>query len=91
MKTDYLPKARDGAGLMYMKGGEALYRQLIESTTTLPLEPDAVHKLGLGEVARITAEMEKVKTEVGFKGTLAQFFDHLRTDPKFKDARPARR
>ena len=85
LKADYLPKARDGAGLMYMKGGEALYRQLIESTTTLPLEPDAVHKLGLGEVARITAEMEKVKTEVGFKGTLAQFFDHLRTDPKFKE------
>jgi uncharacterized protein (DUF885 family) len=35
-------------------------------------------------VARILAEMEKVKTEVGFKGTLPEFFEHLRTDPKFK-------
>ena len=46
LKTEYLPKARDGAGLMYMKGGDALYRQMIEQTTTLPLEPDAVHNSG---------------------------------------------
>ena len=38
----------------------------------------------LREVARITAEMEKVRAEVGFKGNLQQFFDHLRTDPKYK-------
>ena len=43
-----------------------------------------VAQLGLREVARILTEMEKVKTEVGFKGTLPQFFDHLRTAPQFK-------
>ena len=84
LKTSYLPKARDGAGLMYMKGGDAVYRNLVRSTTTLPLTPDEIHQTGLSEVARITAEMEKVKQEVGFKGTLKQFFDHLRTDPKYK-------
>ena len=84
LKTSYLPKARDGAGLMYMKGGDKLYRHLVQSTTTLPLGPDEIHNLGLSEVARITGEMEKVRQEVGFKGTLQQFFDHLRTDPKFK-------
>ncbi len=84
LRDEYLPQARDGVGLMYMKGGPKLYRYLIESTTGLQLEPEEVHQLGLNEVARITAGMEKVKQEVGFKGSLPQFFEHLRTDPKFK-------
>lgn len=83
-RSEYLQSARDGVGLMYMKGGDRLYRYNIESTTTLPLTPEEIHQLGLREVARITDEMEKVKKEVGFKGSLQQFFDHLRTDPKFK-------
>jgi uncharacterized protein (DUF885 family) len=85
LKTEYLPAAREGAGLLYMKGGERLYQELIEQTTTLPLKADEIHQLGLGEVARITSGMEEVKREVGFEGSLAQFFDHLRTDPKFKE------
>ena len=84
LKQDYLPKARDGYGIMYMKGGEQLYRYLVKSTTTLDMTPDAIHNLGLSEVARIRGEMEKVRTEVGFKGDLTKFFDHLRADPKFK-------
>jgi uncharacterized protein (DUF885 family) len=84
LKTEYLPRARDGMGLMYMKGGDKLYRYLVQSTTTLPLTPEEIHQTGLSEVARITTEMEKVRQEVGFKGTLKQFFDYLRTDPKFK-------
>ncbi|HEV2043482.1 MAG TPA: DUF885 domain-containing protein, partial [Sphingomicrobium sp.] len=84
LKADYLPKARDGAGIMYMKGGDQLYRYLVRSTTTLDMTPDEIHELGLSEVARIIGEMEKVKTEVGFKGSLPKFFDYLRTDPKFK-------
>ena len=84
-QAEYLPAARDGHGLMHMKGGDKLYRYLIEQTTTLPLTPDEIHQTGLREVARITGEMEKVKQEVGFTGTLQQFFDHLRTDPKFKE------
>jgi len=85
LKNEYLPKARDGAGLMYMKGGDKLYRYLVQSTTTLPLTPEEIHQTGLSEVARITGEMEKVRVEVGFKGTLPQFFDYLRNDPKFKE------
>ena len=84
LKAEYLPRAREGAGLMYMKGGDKLYRYLVQSTTTLPLTPEEVHQTGLSEVARITTEMEKVKEEVGFKGDLPAFFNHLRTDPKFK-------
>ena len=69
---------------MYMKGGDAYYRYLVQSNTTLPMAPEEVHQLGLSEVARITKEFEKVRQEVGFKGTLQQFFDFMRTSPKFQ-------
>jgi uncharacterized protein (DUF885 family) len=84
LQNEYLPKAREGVGLVHMKGGPMLYRSLIESTTTISMEPEAIHQLGLSEVKRILTEMEKVKAEVGFNGTLPQFFEHLRTDPKYK-------
>uniref|UniRef100_UPI00286BDE03 DUF885 domain-containing protein n=1 Tax=Sphingomonas sp. TaxID=28214 RepID=UPI00286BDE03 len=84
LKNDYLPKARDGAGELYMKGGDALYRYQIRSTTTTDMTPEQIHALGLSEVARITEGFRGVQKEVGFKGTLANFFDHMRTSPKFQ-------
>ncbi|MES2497900.1 MAG: DUF885 domain-containing protein [Pseudomonadota bacterium] len=86
LKTEYLPVARDSVGLVGLKGGDRLYAHLIESNTTLPLEAEAVHQLGLDEVARITAEMEKIREQVGYKGSLAEFFVYLREDPKFQPA-----
>jgi len=86
LKNDYLGHARDGVGLMYMKGGDALYRYQVQSTTTLPMTPDQIHALGLSEVARITKEFEKVQAEVGFKGNLRAFFDYMRTSPRFAPA-----
>ncbi len=84
LKTEYLPAARDSVGLSAMPGGDRLYAYLIEQNTTLPLTADYVHDLGLSEVKRITAEMEAVKQQVGFKGTLAEFFTFLRSDAQFK-------
>jgi uncharacterized protein (DUF885 family) len=84
LKNEYLPVARDSVGLSQMKGGAALYDHMIEQTTTLPLTADYLHNLGLSEVARIKGAMEQVKQEVGFDGTLKEFFDYIRTDPKFK-------
>ena len=86
LQDEYLPRARDQVGLMYMQGRDRLYRRLIEENTPLPLEAQAVHDLGLREVARIRGEMETVKAQVGYTGTLAQFFEHLRTDPRFTPA-----
>ena len=83
LASEYLGHARDGVGLMYMKGGDGWYRYLVQSTTTTTMTPDEIHQLGLGEVARITKEFEKVRAEVGFKGNLHQFFDYMRTSPKF--------
>jgi uncharacterized protein (DUF885 family) len=83
LRDEYLPHAREGVGLSSMKGGAKLYQRAIESTTTLPLTANEVHALGLREVARIKGEMEGIRAKVGFTGTLSQFFEHLRTDPKF--------
>ena len=89
IKTEYLPKAREAVGLGQMPGGAALYRYMVQQTTTTDMTPEAIHALGLSEVARIHREMEKVKTEVGFKGTLPEFFVFMRTSPKFKPASAA--
>ncbi len=84
LKSEYLPAARDGVGLVHMKGGDQVYTYLIEQNTTLPLTADEVHTLGLSEVARIKSEMEAIRKQVGFKGSLRQFFDYLRKAPQFK-------
>lgn len=84
LKNEYLPVARSSTGLSQMKGGAVLYEKLIHDTTTLPLTADYLHQLGLGEVARIKSELAKVQQEVGFAGTLNEFFDYVRTDPKFQ-------
>jgi uncharacterized protein (DUF885 family) len=86
LANEYLGHARDGAGEMYMKGGDALYRYQIRSTTTTDMTPEQIHALGLTEVARITAGFKGVQDEVGFKGMLPKFFDHMRTAPQFRPA-----
>lgn len=84
LRDEYLPVARESIGLSDMKGGEALYLQMIEDTTTLPLTPDYLHNLGLSEVKRIKDGMLQIMDEVEFEGTLNEFFDYVRTDPQFK-------
>ncbi|MEA3057892.1 MAG: hypothetical protein QOF34_707 [Sphingomonadales bacterium] len=84
LANEYLGHAREGVGEMYMKGGAALYAYQVQSTTTTAMTPEEIHQLGLSEVARITKEFEKVQAQMGFKGTLQQFFDYMRTSPKFQ-------
>ena len=86
LKTEYLPAARDGVGLKYMKGGDKAYAYAIEANTTLPMTADEVHKLGLSEVARIRGVMEQEARAAGFKGTLAELFTYMRTDKRFAPA-----
>ncbi len=93
VKTTYLPASRgsDRPGLVSLPGGPALYEMLVASQTTTSMTPDQIHDLGLSEVARIHGEMDKIIKQVGFKAkkpgdTRQAFFDHIRTDPKFKMA-----
>jgi uncharacterized protein (DUF885 family) len=83
LQNEYLPAARSEPGLSAMRGGPGLYRRLIEKHTTLRLNPEEVHRLGLREVTRIKREMDGVRREMGFAGNLRQFFDHIRTDPRY--------
>ena len=86
VRDRYLPRSCDSVGLQDMKSGPVLYRHAVAVSTTTDMTPDEIHRIGLAEVARIHAEMEEVKAQVGFTGTLQQFFEHIRTDPKFKPA-----
>jgi uncharacterized protein (DUF885 family) len=83
LADEYLPAAREAPGLLAMKGGSGLYRRLIERETTLRLDPEAVHTLGQGEVARIQREMDGVRRKLGYRGPLREFFDAIRRDPRF--------
>jgi uncharacterized protein (DUF885 family) len=84
LANDYLGHAREGVGLKYMKGGDRLYPYLVNHNTTLSMTPDEIHALGLSEVARINKDFDRVRVEMGFKGTPQQFFDYMRTSPKFQ-------
>ncbi len=89
LRNDYLPAARSSIGLSALPGGDKYYAMLIENSTTLPLSADAVHQLGLSEVARIRGEMETIRQQIGFQGDLKGLFESLRSDPKFRFASEA--
>jgi uncharacterized protein (DUF885 family) len=82
-ESDYLPASYPQAGIWQMKGGDKIYEFLARDYTTTNLTPQQIHDKGLSEVARIRAEMEKIKSKVGFSGSLQEFFTYLRSDPKF--------
>jgi uncharacterized protein (DUF885 family) len=80
----YLPATRSTVGISGTPQGAEYYRERIAYHTTLSgLTADEIHAIGLSEVARIRGEMLKIKDQVGFKGTLQEFFVFLRTDPQF--------
>lgn len=83
IRDEYLPKTRTTLAATAMPDGEAYYQAMIEKYTTLDLTARQIHDIGLKEVARIRAEMEATRQRAGFKGTLAEFFTFLRTDPQF--------
>lgn len=84
MEQEYTPAARPWPGISSVPQGRAIYRAAVAQHTTRPdLTPEQVHDIGLAEVARIRAEMERVIAETGFEGTFADFLTFLRTDPQF--------
>lgn len=85
----YLPASRATIAATALPDGQDYYAALAAYYTTTPLTPAQIHAIGLKEVARIRAEMETIKTQVGFQGDLHAFFDHLRSDPKFFYKTPA--
>ena len=83
MTEDYIPNARETIGASELPDGEAYYAFQVHRFTTLDVTPEEVHEIGLREVARIQKEMDEVMAQVGFDGTLQDFIQFLRTDPRF--------
>jgi len=83
MRDEYLPKTRLSDGMEGLPNGKAWYAYNVKRITTTDYTPEQIHQIGLDEVKRIHGEMEAVMKRVGFKGTRAEFFKHLNTDPQF--------
>ncbi len=84
MRDDYAPNAKAVVGAGALPEGAAYYEALVRFFTTRDdATADAIHKLGLKEVARIRKEMDVVIKRTGFKGDFKAFQEFLRTDPQF--------
>jgi len=83
LQKEYVPASFEQVGAWQVPKGGETYSYLVRSMTTTTFTPEQVHEIGLQEVKRIRAEMEQEKDKAGFKGTMQEFFQFLRTDPKF--------
>lgn len=75
--------APDADGVWKFDDGEAFYAERLRWFTTTELSAEEVHNIGLREVARIHDEMRTIMKQVGYEGTLAEFFVFMREDPQF--------
>jgi len=82
-EKEYLPACRPTIAAENYPDGVAFYALRVRHMTTTDLAPERIHEIGLSEVARIRAEMEKIREQVKFKGDLQAFFKFLRTDKQF--------
>lgn len=80
---EYMPGARQTLGASALPDGDAYYAQQARLYTTLDLSPQAIHQIGLNEVARIKSVMEEIIENLSFDGSFADFLEFLRTDPRF--------
>ena len=82
-RDQYVPQARTTLAAEALPDGKAFYRAQILEYTTLPMDPDAIHKLGLQQVAAIHTRMLATMKQTGFTGSFPEFLKFLRTDPRF--------
>lgn len=79
---EYKPKCRATVGISALPQGAGYYALQVRRHTTTELTPDAIHQIGLGEVARIGAAMDKVAKDAGF-ASRAAYVNELRSNPKY--------
>ena len=88
-EEEYYPKTRSAIGISEIPNGKEYYQNRINYyTTSTQYSADAIHQIGLDEVARIKNEMEKIILELEFQGNFSEFLDFLRTDPQFYATSP---
>jgi uncharacterized protein (DUF885 family) len=83
LRDEYAPKGRTAISVESLPDGKRRYAEAVKEMTTLDITPEAVHELGLQEVARITAEMTQLAQAQGYKD-LAAFRAAIHSDPKWQ-------
>ena len=83
LRSDIDNTTEPATGVHTLPRGESYYRERLKAYTSTDLTPDAIHQLGIEEVARLRGDMEAVREEVGFDGDLQAFFEYLRTGDRF--------
>lgn len=83
-EEEYLPNTRTSLGISETPKGAEYYQNRIDFyTTSTDYTADDIHQIGLKEVARIKAQMERIISELNFKGSFQDFLTFLRTDEQF--------
>jgi uncharacterized protein (DUF885 family) len=85
---EYYPATRESIALSELPNGKAWYAYMAKRMTTTDLTPEQIHEIGVKEVTRIRAEMDKVIKQTGFKGSFEEFIQFLRTDSQFYYTKP---
>ena len=80
---DQSKRADTDDGAWKFPDGNDYYNNALARTTTTNMTADEIHDLGLSEVKRIHGEMNAIKENVGFKGSLQEFFTFMKEDKQF--------
>jgi uncharacterized protein (DUF885 family) len=83
LSGDYTARAPAAVGLSQYPGGAEYYRALARRTTTLDAKPEEIHEVGIKAIANLNGELDRLRQKVGFAGTLSEFRQFLKTDPRF--------
>jgi uncharacterized protein (DUF885 family) len=78
------PRATGNNGAWSLPNGAEYYSSRLRNSTTTDLSADQIHRIGLDQVRRIHGEMERIKAQVGFRGSLQDFFRHINQGSEFK-------
>ncbi|WP_374406385.1 DUF885 family protein [Pelagerythrobacter sp.] len=77
-------QSQGNRGAWGLPQGAEFYANRLKESTTTDLSADQIHEIGLEQVARIHGEMERIKSDVGFSGSLQDFFKHITTGQRYK-------
>jgi uncharacterized protein (DUF885 family) len=76
-------KSPAGDGAWRLPNGDKWYQNRLAWYTTTDLNAAQVHQLGVDNVKRIHAAMRDIMAQVGFTGSLQEFFVKMRNDDQF--------
>ena len=77
-------KAKMDAGMWARPRGDEFYAWALRASTTTPLKPDEVHKMGVEQVRSLQAQMDPILKGLGYtQGSVGERMTALGKDPRF--------